>query len=71
MKSCSRHVFDIAEQEGLFAGLRAFLDRFRACRPGYIPLDLTDDDGGRLVRLANGYVVGCGQLSSRTVSNLF
>lgn len=33
--SCSLHVYAVTRAEGLSAGLRAFRDRRRQCRPGY------------------------------------
>jgi putative component of membrane protein insertase Oxa1/YidC/SpoIIIJ protein YidD len=34
-ETCSRHVYRVAEEHGLAAGLRALRTRFRTCRPGY------------------------------------
>ena len=34
-ESCSHHVYRITQERGFFAGVSAFLKRFRVCRPGY------------------------------------
>jgi putative component of membrane protein insertase Oxa1/YidC/SpoIIIJ protein YidD len=34
-ESCSKHVYRIAESQGLIKGIKAFIKRFRQCRPGY------------------------------------
>lgn len=62
-KSCSRHVYDLTSQEGAAAGLRGLRDRFSACRSGYALLALRDEDGGALVRLADGRVVRLDDMS--------
>lgn len=63
--SCSRHVFDVTEREGLGAGLKALFRRYRACRPGYRLLSTRDRDGTQLMLLADDSVVRVDQLSSR------
>ncbi len=34
-ESCSRHVYRITKTKGFFHGSRAFLKRYKQCRPGY------------------------------------
>jgi len=34
-ESCSKHVYRITEQKGWMLGLKAFISRYRTCRPGY------------------------------------
>ena len=34
-ETCSQHVYRITRESGFTTGLRALLQRFRTCRPGY------------------------------------
>jgi hypothetical protein len=34
-ESCSRYVYRITNEKGLWAGLKAFKSRYKKCRPGY------------------------------------
>lgn len=34
-ESCSRHVYRMAKEKGIFEGLKAFNKRVRQCKPGY------------------------------------
>jgi uncharacterized protein len=35
-ETCSRHVYRITSEKGLIAGIKAFILRFKQCRPGYM-----------------------------------
>ena len=34
--SCSNYVFNITESKGLISGIKAFNERFKSCKPGYL-----------------------------------
>ena len=65
--SCSRHVFDVTEREGFAAGISALLRRYHTCRPGYTLLHARDQDGTRLMLLADGSVVRIDLLSTHVL----
>jgi uncharacterized protein len=69
-ESCSRYVYRIAAAEGSIAGMRALWNRRRTCRPGYAVLGARNVDGTRLVRLADGQVVGLSTLSTSAIERL-
>ena|ERR1035438_857471 len=48
-ESCSHHVYRVASHEGLGAGVRALLRRFRVCRAGYTIVPIRTEVGIRLV----------------------
>lgn len=64
-KSCSRHVFDTAQEQGGLAGLSELWSRTRKCRPGYRMLQQRDADGMRLIRLADSSVVRLEAMAAR------
>lgn len=53
-ESCSHYVYRITQNGGLFAGVRAFRARVRACRPGYT---VTVSGDSVEVRCADGSVL--------------
>src|SRR5687768_7659567 len=54
-ETCSRHVYSIARDQGVRAGLAAFTERFRRCRAGF---SFTfDEHMNATLLLADGSVV--------------
>lgn len=49
--SCSRHVHALIEGQGLWVGLRAFVQRMRSCKQGYM---VERESGDLFVRTVNG-----------------
>lgn len=66
-KSCSRHVYDITSEKGLFLGLKALTTRIKTCRPNheiiYLPKENT-----LLIKLSNGTVLQQNEISENIVS---
>lgn len=52
-KSCSRHVYDVTSEQGLFVGLKALNARVKTCRPNHEIIYLDEEDA-LLIKLANG-----------------
>lgn len=52
--SCSRHVHAIMEKDGMIAGLRAFSQRMRSCKPGY---RIERKDSDFRIHTVNGRVI--------------
>lgn len=61
---CSNYVMRTVKERGFRAGLRAFAERTRKCRPGYIIIELSGN-APTLVRLADGSTVLANELIER------
>lgn len=60
-ESCSQHVYRVTSHEGLGAGIRAFLRRFRVCRAGYT---IVQRRTGINVRLLDGTMITQNEVSA-------
>jgi hypothetical protein len=59
-ETCSRHVYRATEEGGTKAGLLAFAERARQCRPGYSAIVSAD---GTSIRLADGKIVALDEMN--------
>ena len=66
-KSCSRHVYDITNQKGLFVGLKALTTRIKTCRPNHEIIYL-DKENTLLIKLSNGTILQQNEISENIVS---
>jgi putative component of membrane protein insertase Oxa1/YidC/SpoIIIJ protein YidD len=64
-QSCSQYVYHMTAQHGLLAGWRAFVQRWRTCRPHY---HLERHDGNICIRLADGSLANAQELSDSVLS---
>ncbi|WP_345954025.1 membrane protein insertion efficiency factor YidD [Mucilaginibacter sp. PAMB04168] len=61
--SCSRHVYSVTQERGLWQGLTAFRYRFLNCRGGYQIIDCAIN--GKAMILPGGDVIGAGDIAER------
>ena len=47
-ESCSRYVYRITEKEGFLSGIKALIQRYNQCRPGYL---INFDKKGKLINV--------------------
>lgn len=66
-KSCSKHVFDITKEKGLFFGLKALINRVKTCKPNHEIIYLEKEDTV-IIKLANGAILQQNEISSIIVS---
>ena len=66
-KSCSRHVYDITSEKGLFFGLKALRTRIKTCRPNHEIIYL-DKENTLLIKLSNGTILQQNEISANIVS---
>ncbi len=66
-KSCSKHVYDTANENGLLAGLNAMFVRIKTCRPNHEVVYL-EKENIVLLKLSNGTILQQDQISSYIVS---
>ncbi len=66
-KSCSRYVYDVTDDKGLLAGLRALTNRVNTCRPNHEIIYL-DKEHTLLIKLANGTILQQDEISESIVS---
>ena len=66
-KSCSRHVYDITSEKGLFLGLKALTTRIKTCRPNHEIIYL-DKENTLLIKLSNGTILQQNEISDNIVS---
>ncbi|WP_296150235.1 membrane protein insertion efficiency factor YidD [uncultured Flavobacterium sp.] len=63
-QSCSKHVFEITSEEGLFKGLKALFFRYKNCRGNFM-IFTNPDNGKRQVILNSHAIVDSDELSER------
>ena len=66
-KSCSRYVYDITNEKGLFAGIKALTTRIKTCRPNHEIIYL-DKENTLLIKLSNGTILQQNEISDNIVS---
>jgi putative component of membrane protein insertase Oxa1/YidC/SpoIIIJ protein YidD len=66
-KSCSRHVYDITSEKGLFFGLKALTIRIKTCRPNHEIIYL-DKENTLLIKLSDGTTLQENEIASNIVS---
>ena len=66
-ESCSHHVYRVTSQNGLVAGIRALLRRFKLCRAGYT---VVPSHAGVVVRLVDGTIITSDEASSAIIAPL-
>lgn len=66
-KSCSRHVYDITSEKGLFLGLKALMTRIKTCRPNHEVIYL-DKEKTLLIKLSDGTILQQNEISENIVS---
>lgn len=66
-ESCSRHVFRVTQEHGLWKGLQALAKRHRCCRAGY---RFTTRDGGIGLVLADGSFIPEGEVAQALLLEL-
>ena len=59
-ESCSRHVYRITNQDGFWAGLKAFKSRYKKCRSGY-KVGYNSQDGTTELHLVDGTILKEGE----------
>jgi len=52
--SCSNYVYNTAKTKGLFFGIKAFKERFKSCKPGYL---LFKDKGKWHIKTVNNIII--------------
>jgi len=55
-ESCSRYVYRITNDEGFWAGIKAFKSRYKKCRPGY-KVGYNSLDGKTELHLVDGTIL--------------
>jgi len=66
-KSCSRYVYDIANEKGLLLGLKALIYRIKTCRPNHEIIFL-DKENTFLIKLSNGTILQENEISENIIS---
>lgn len=62
--SCSKHVYGVTKQHGFPAGMKAFVNRWKTCRPGY---EVRFSDNRFKIILANGQIVDQSVISDHII----
>jgi putative component of membrane protein insertase Oxa1/YidC/SpoIIIJ protein YidD len=55
-ESCSRYVYRITNEEGFWAGIKAFKSRYKKCRPGY-KVGYDSKNGATELHLVDGTIL--------------
>jgi putative component of membrane protein insertase Oxa1/YidC/SpoIIIJ protein YidD len=63
--TCSHHIYETTRTRGIRAGIRALIDRFRKCRPGYTVYSAGDS---LRVRLADGSSIDGSEAASHILA---
>ncbi|MES2132676.1 MAG: membrane protein insertion efficiency factor YidD [Bacteroidota bacterium] len=66
-KSCSKHVYDVTNEKGLFVGLKELATRIKTCRPNHEVIYL-DQENVLLIKLSNGTTLQQNEISENIVS---
>ena len=66
-KSCSRYVYNITSEKGLFLGLKALRNRIKTCRPNHEIIYL-DKENILLIKLSNGTILQQNEISENIIS---
>jgi putative component of membrane protein insertase Oxa1/YidC/SpoIIIJ protein YidD len=66
-ETCSSHVYRVIVEQGVLKGCKAFLLRWRQCRPGYQIL-LDSSDKGLVIKLVDNTII-CSDLISPNILN--
>jgi putative component of membrane protein insertase Oxa1/YidC/SpoIIIJ protein YidD len=66
--SCSNHIYNTTEKDGLRKGLIEFKYRYKTCRPGY-EIVLLQSENTLLMKLVNGTVLNEKEISEEIVKN--
>lgn len=66
-KSCSKHVYDVTNEKGLFVGLRALATRIKTCRPNHEIVYLKKENMV-LIKLSNGVTLQQNEISENIIS---
>ena len=67
-ESCSRYVYRITNEEGIWAGLKAFNSRYKKCRPGY-KVGYNSHDGSTELHLVDGTILQEDEISYELKQN--
>ncbi len=67
-ESCSRYVYRITNEEGFWAGIRAFKSRYKKCRPGY-KVGYNSQDGTTELLLVDGTLLKEEEISTNLKHN--
>lgn len=66
-KSCSKYVYDITNEKGLFHGLKALITRIKTCRPNHEIIYL-EKEKILLIKLSDGTILQQNEISESIVS---
>lgn len=66
--SCSKHVYNVTDKNGLIKGLRALSRRIKTCRPGSEVIWLHEENTV-LLKLANGTILNEKEISVDILKN--
>ena len=67
-ESCSRYVYRITNDNGFWAGLKAFKTRYRKCKPGY-KIGYNSLDGTTELHLIDGTILKHQEISEMFKTN--
>lgn len=65
-ENCSSHVYRVTVEQGALKGFKAFLLRWRQCRPDYHIMPASSDKE-LVIKLADGSLISADQFSSDTL----
>jgi putative component of membrane protein insertase Oxa1/YidC/SpoIIIJ protein YidD len=65
-KSCSKHVYDVTNENGLLTGLKALTTRIKTCRPNHEVIYLGKENT-LLIKLSNGTTLQQNDISESIV----